>query len=49
MIDDGIVLTLLTTELSRLMIDYRNQRQGIRDSKTAVVTIDNVEVDANVA
>jgi uncharacterized membrane protein YkvA (DUF1232 family) len=28
-IDDGIVLTLLTTELSRLAIDYRQRRQKI--------------------
>jgi uncharacterized membrane protein YkvA (DUF1232 family) len=27
-IDDGIVLTLLTTELSRLVLDYRNRRPG---------------------
>jgi uncharacterized membrane protein YkvA (DUF1232 family) len=46
MIDDGIVLTLLTTELSRLAIDYRNQRKGVKESNNAVVTIDNTEVSA---
>ena len=46
MIDDGIVLPLLTTELSRLAIDYRNQRKGVKESNNAVVTIDNTEVSA---
>jgi uncharacterized membrane protein YkvA (DUF1232 family) len=29
-IDDGIILTLLTTELSRLVIDYRNDRKNMK-------------------
>ncbi len=28
-IDDGMLLTLLTAELSRLVIDHRKQRQGV--------------------
>lgn len=33
-IDDGIVVTLLTTELTRLVLDYRNRRKGVTETKT---------------
>jgi uncharacterized membrane protein YkvA (DUF1232 family) len=46
-IDDGIVLTLLTTELSRLVLDYRNRRQGTTDIKTeSSVTATAVDTEA---
>ncbi|NBD17164.1 MAG: hypothetical protein GVY04_13785 [Cyanobacteria bacterium] len=38
-IDDGIVLTLLTTELSRLVIDYRQRRQNL-------IEVDSPSVDS---
>lgn len=34
-IDDGVVLALLTTELSRLAIDYRKRRQGVIEVKSS--------------
>lgn len=38
-IDDGVVLTLLTTELSRLVIDYRQRRQNL-------IEVDSPSVDS---
>ncbi len=43
-IDDGIVLTLLTTELTRLALDYRNNRKGPKDIKSEQP--DTVDTDA---
>ena len=46
-IDDGIVLTLLTTELSRLVLDYRNRRPGTVKNQTEVSSPTNaVDTDA---
>jgi uncharacterized membrane protein YkvA (DUF1232 family) len=46
-IDDGIVLTLLTTELSRLVLDYRNRRPGRVNNQTEVSSPTNtVDTDA---
>jgi len=46
-IDDGIVLTLLTTELSRLVLDYRNRRPGGVNNQTEVSSPTNaVDTDA---
>ena len=46
-IDDGIVLTLLTTELSRLVLDYRNRRPGRVNNQTEVSYPTNtVDTDA---
>jgi uncharacterized membrane protein YkvA (DUF1232 family) len=46
-IDDGIVLTLLTTELTRLALDYRNRRKGtpqVPSEPMVAVDTDAVEV-----
>ncbi len=45
-IDDTIVLGLLTTELSRLAIDFRNERKNmkVQASQPNEVTTDAVEV-----
>jgi uncharacterized membrane protein YkvA (DUF1232 family) len=46
-IDDGIVLTLLTTELSRLVLDYRTRRPGEVKNQTEVSYPTNtVDTDA---
>jgi len=46
-IDDGIVLTLLTTELSRLVLDYRTRRPGGVKNQTEVSSTTNaVDTDA---
>ncbi|KAB0242622.1 DUF1232 domain-containing protein [Microcystis aeruginosa EAWAG127a] len=46
-IDDGIVLTLLTTELSRLVLDYRTRRPGRVNNQTEVSSPTNtVDTDA---
>ena len=46
-IDDGIVLTLLTTELSRLVLDYRTRRPGGVKNRTEVSSTTNaVDTDA---
>jgi len=46
-IDDGIVLTLLTTELSRLVLDYRHRRPGKVNNQTEVSSPTNaVDTDA---
>ena len=46
-IDDGIVLTLLTTELSRLVLDYRNRRPEEVKNQTEVSSPTNaVDTDA---
>lgn len=46
-IDDGIVLTLLTTELSRLVLDYRHRRPGKVNNQTEVSPPTNtVDTDA---
>ncbi|MDB9416560.1 YkvA family protein [Microcystis aeruginosa] len=46
-IDDGIVLTLLTTELSRLVLDYRTHRPGRVNNQTEVSSPTNtVDTDA---
>jgi uncharacterized membrane protein YkvA (DUF1232 family) len=44
-IDDGIVLTLLTTELSRLALDYRNRRKGVTNSTTEKSAVDTSAVE----
>jgi uncharacterized membrane protein YkvA (DUF1232 family) len=40
-IDDGIVLTLLSTELSRLIIEYRNERKNMKASNSEIVVDTN--------
>jgi uncharacterized membrane protein YkvA (DUF1232 family) len=46
-IDDGIVLTLLTTELSRLALDYRkNRKNGKVETTENIATVDSTTVDA---
>ncbi len=46
-IDDGIVLTLLTTELSRLALDYRKNRHNSKVETTENMTsVDSTTVDA---
>lgn len=46
-IDDGIVLTLLTTELSRLVLDYRTRRPREVKNQTEVSSPTNtVDTDA---
>ncbi|MFM7787054.1 MAG: YkvA family protein [Microcystis panniformis] len=46
-IDDGIVLTLLTTELSRLVLDYRTRRPERVNNQTEVSSPTNaVDTDA---
>jgi uncharacterized membrane protein YkvA (DUF1232 family) len=46
-IDDGIVLTLLTTELSRLALDYRSRRKASKEVTTTepVNTVDTEAVE----
>ncbi|TVQ42642.1 MAG: DUF1232 domain-containing protein [Gloeocapsa sp. DLM2.Bin57] len=46
-IDDGIVLTLLTTELSRLALDYRKNRRNekVENSEENLVTVDSQPVE----
>lgn len=39
-IDDGVILTLLTTELSRLLIEQRQQRKGVEPNPTTPTTVD---------
>jgi uncharacterized membrane protein YkvA (DUF1232 family) len=46
-IDDGIMLTLLSTELSRLAIDYRNERKNIKAKNAEVETVDPAEIAIN--
>ncbi len=36
-IDDGAVLALLTAELSRLVVEYRDRRKGIKNAETIIV------------
>ncbi|ELR97234.1 YkvA family protein [Gloeocapsa sp. PCC 73106] len=45
-IDDGIVITLLTTELSRLVLDYRQNRKRVKtDTTENLVTVDATSVE----
>ncbi len=45
-IDDGVVLTLLTTELSRLALDYRKNRRGQKvEESEDLVTVDSTPVE----
>jgi uncharacterized membrane protein YkvA (DUF1232 family) len=46
-IDDGIMLTLLSTELSCLAIDYRNERKNIKAKNAEVETVDPAEIAIN--
>jgi uncharacterized membrane protein YkvA (DUF1232 family) len=47
-IDDGVVLTLLTTELSRLLIEQRNRRKGVTNSSFSQDgNEDTVDVEAS--
>jgi uncharacterized membrane protein YkvA (DUF1232 family) len=46
-IDDGIVLTLLTTELSRLALDYRKNRNNSKvETPENMTVVDSNTVDA---
>ncbi|WP_013323450.1 YkvA family protein [Gloeothece verrucosa] len=39
-LDDGVVLTLLTTEVSRLIIDNRQRRQELKNASPSDPTIE---------
>lgn len=47
-IDDGVMITLLTTELSRLLIERRKRRSGVSGTINSPVDAIPVEVDAEV-
>lgn len=46
-IDDGIVITLLTTELSKLALDYRRNRKDLKN-KSEQEPVNEDTVDATV-
>ena len=46
-IDDGIVLTLLTTELSKLALDYRNRRKEVISTEIETTNADVIDVSAH--
>ncbi len=45
-IDDGVVLTLLITELYQLALDFAKNRQNVSQSTDEKVSTDTVDVDA---
>lgn len=44
-IDDGMVLTLLTAELSRLLIEHRNRRKGVNPNPPEEITVTPIPED----